>query len=279
MTQKPTYEELEAKVTTLEKEVARRERTDEALRLDESRLEALLRLNEMTGALLQEITDFALEEAVRLTGSKIGYLAFMNKDETLLAMHSWSENAMAQCAVSHKPKMYPVQETGLWGEAVRQRKPIIINDYAAPNPLKKGYPKGHMEIRRHVNIPVFDGTKIVAVAGVGNKEKPYNQTDVRQLKLLMQGMWRLILRKWTEWELQESETKFRKLVETVGCAIFIYAGSKIFFANPASEIIFGYKAEELVSKDFFEIIHPESRDLARERGLARQRGENVPTPT
>ena len=181
MTKKPTYEELEAKVAELEKEALRRNRTDEPLRLEESRLEALLKLNEMTGALLHEITDFALEEAVRLTGSKIGYLAFMNKDETVLAMHSWSKNAMAQCDISDKPKMYPVQETGLWGEAVRQRKSIIFNDYAAPNPLKKGYPKGHVEIRRHVNIPVFDGTKIVAVAGVGNKEKKYNQADVRQL--------------------------------------------------------------------------------------------------
>ena len=82
MTEKPTYKELELKVRALEKEAARRERTDEALRLEESRLEALLKLNEMTGAPLQEITDFALEEAVRLTGSEIGYLAFMNEDET-----------------------------------------------------------------------------------------------------------------------------------------------------------------------------------------------------
>ncbi len=275
MTEKPTYEELERRVKALEKEAAWRNRADEALHLEESRLEALLRLNEMTGARLQEITDFALEEAVRLTGSEIGYLAFMNQDETMLTMHSWSKTAMGQCAIPDKPKFYPIETTGLWGEAARQRKPVIFNDYAAPSPLKKGYPKGHVEIRRHVNIPVFDGTKIVAVAGVGNKVKAYDRTDVRQLKLLMQGMWRLILRKWTEWELRESEAKFRKLVETVGCAIFIYRGTKISFVNQASEAIFGYKPEELVSRDFWEIIHPDNRDIARERGLARERGEKV----
>lgn len=275
MKEKPTYKELELRVKALEKEAARRNRTDEAIYLEESRLEALLRLNEMAGARLQEITDFALEEAVRLTGSEIGYLAFMNQDETMLTMHSWSKNAMGKCGISEKPKFYPVETTGLWGEAVRQRKQIIFNDYAAPSPLKKGYPKGHVEIRRHVNIPVFDGTKIVAVAGVGNKARPYDQTDVRQLKLLMQGMWRLILRKWTEWELRESEAKFRKLVETVGCAIFIYQGTKISFANQASEAIFGYKPEEMVSKNFWEIIHPDNQEIARERGLARQRGKKV----
>ncbi len=277
MAEKPTYEELKNRVRVLENEAAWRNRADEASHLDESRLEALLKLNEMTGAPLQAITDFALEEAVRLTGSEIGYLAFMNQDETVLTMHSWSKRAMEQCEIPDKPKVYPIETTGLWGEAVRQRKPIIFNDYSAPNPLKKGYPKGHVEIRRHVNIPVFDGPKIVAVAGVGNKEKRYDQSDVRQLKLLMQGMWRLILRKWTEWELRESEAKFRKLVETVGCAIFIYHDTRISFANRASEAIFGYKPEELVSKHFWELAHPDSRDLARERGLARLRGEQVPS--
>jgi hypothetical protein len=43
------------------------EQVEEQLRLDEQRLRALVKLNEMTDASLREITDFALEEAVRLT--------------------------------------------------------------------------------------------------------------------------------------------------------------------------------------------------------------------
>ena len=118
-----------------------RRRTEAALLLERSRLEALLQLSQMAAAPMQEITDFALEAAVRLTESKIGYLAFMNEDETVLTMHSWSKTAMEQCAIIDKPIVYPVEATGLWGEAVRQRKPVITNDYSAPNPLKKGYPK------------------------------------------------------------------------------------------------------------------------------------------
>ena len=167
------------------------------LRLDELRLEALLRLSQMTAAPMQEITDFALEEAVGLTKSKIGYLAFMNEDETVLTMHAWSKTAMAQCEIIDKPIVYPMETTGLWGEAVRQRKPVITNDYLAPNPLKKGHPTGHVHVTRHMNVPVFDGEQIVAVAGVGNKEEPYDESDVRQLALLMEGMWMLLQRKRT----------------------------------------------------------------------------------
>ena len=77
-------------------------------------------------------------DAVRLTESTMGYLAFMNEDETVLTMHSWSKTAMKQCAMIDKPIVYPVETTGLWGVAVRQRKPIITNDYGAQDVKKKG---------------------------------------------------------------------------------------------------------------------------------------------
>lgn len=266
MRRRPTFEELRQQFQKLEREAAETQQTKEALRLNESRLEALLQLNQMTEAPLQEITDFALEEAVKLTQSKIGYLAFMNEDETVLTMHSWSKNAMKQCRMRNKPKIYPIETTGLWGEAVRQRRPIITNDYAAAS-LKKGYPEGHVHVIRHMNIPVFDGERIVAVAGVGNKNKEYNESDVRQLTLLMQGMWQLIQRKWTTWELRESEAKFRKLVETVASAIFICRERQIRFANAAAEAITMYPQKELLSMGFADLIHPNYWDVARVQNL------------
>jgi signal transduction histidine kinase/DNA-binding response OmpR family regulator len=46
-----------------------------------------------------------------------------------------------------------------------------------------------------MNVPIFDGDNVVVVAGVGNKKDEYDESDVRQLTLLMQGMWRFIQRK------------------------------------------------------------------------------------
>ena len=179
-----------------------RQLAENALRLEQSRLEALLQLNQMTDAPLQDITDFVLEAGVRLTQSRIGYLAFLNKDESVLTMHAWSKTAMNECAIIDKPIHYPVVTTGLWGEAVRQRQPVFTNDYPAPNPLKKGYPAGHVHVQRHMNVPIFDGQRIVAVMGVGNKEPPYDDSDVRQLTLLGQGMWRLLCRREEQEELR-----------------------------------------------------------------------------
>lgn len=191
----------------ISEDITERKQSEQALLLDESRLETLVQLNQMSDASMKELTNFALEEAVRLTRSTLGYLAFLNDDETVLTMHAWSGGAMEECEIRDKPLIYSLETTGLWGEAVRQRKPIVTNDYAAPSPLKKGYPKGHVPMRRHMNVPIFDGEHIVAVAGVGNKTEPYDDSDIRQLTLLMDGMWKIIRRRQTEEKLRENEER------------------------------------------------------------------------
>jgi len=183
-----------------------------ALHLDESLLQTLIRLSEMAQAPEQKVTDFALEEAIRLTGSKIVYLAFLSDDETVATTHAWPKTAVVQCTKEPKRVECAVANTGLLGEAVRQRRPIITNDHAAPGPPEKGTPPGHVALVRHLNIPVFDGSRIVAVAGVGNKEGPYDDSDVRHLQLLMDGMWRLLRRRRAEEELKQHRDHLEELV-------------------------------------------------------------------
>ena len=52
-------------------------------KLNRKRLESLLALGRMIDSSLQEITDYTLEKAIELTKSDIGYLAFLNEDETI----------------------------------------------------------------------------------------------------------------------------------------------------------------------------------------------------
>ncbi len=192
--------DLQLANTKLETELKERIRMEDELRLNAKRMNALLQLNQMTGATLDQVIDFAFEAALKLTKSPMGYLLSLNEDETILYMLTWSRSAMDECKIPNPSKIFQVTNTGLWGEAVRQRRPIITNDYAAPNPWKKGTPEGHVKVTRHMNVPIIVSGKIVLVAGVGNKEEDYNDSDVRQLTLIMEGMWRLVERKRTEEE-------------------------------------------------------------------------------
>jgi PAS domain S-box-containing protein len=74
---------------------------------------------------------------------------------------------------------------------------------------------------------------------------------------------------------RESETKFRAVAETTASAIFIYQGTRFRYVNPSTELLTGYTKEELMAGDFWDVVHPEYRELIKQRGLARQRGESV----
>ncbi len=218
------------------RDISERKHNAEIINFNYYRSQVLLQIGQMTDVSLKEITNFALEKAVELTHSKIGYLAFLNEDETILTMHAWSENAMNECAISDKPLEYIVSETGLWGEAVRQRKAIITNDYSAPNPWIKGNPEGHVQIIRHMNAPVFEKGKIVLVAGVGNKDTDYTENDVQQLTLLMQGMWRIIEKNRWENELRIFKESLENSTDAIGMST---PEGKHYFQNKAFTDLFG----------------------------------------
>ncbi len=192
-------------------DLTERKRVEIELRRNETRLDALLRLNQMTEVSVAQVADFAMEQAIRLTESVMGFLIFLNDDETIGTVHSWSKTAMAECAIIEKPMQFIIAETGLWGEVVRQRRPIILNDYAAPHPMKKGFPKGHVAISRYLSIPVFAANRIVAVAAVANKHAAYTDGDVRQLQLFMEGMWNIVRRNQAEEKLLYANAQLQEL--------------------------------------------------------------------
>ena len=225
------------------------------VRLNEARLEALLQLNQKSGGTLDELADFALEESVRLTGSQIGYVAFASDDEQVLTMHAWSESAMRQCEMREKPRTYLVAETGLWGEAVRQRRPVITNEYAGPHPGKKGLPEGHVPLVRHMNVPIFDGQRIVVVAGVGNKSFNYDDSDVRQVTLLMSELWRIVQRQRAESSLRRSEEMLSSIFRAAPVGIGVVANRVLVHVNDSVCRMVGYAREELLGRDS-RILYP-----------------------
>ena len=169
-------------------DITDQKRTEEELRMREERLRLLLAIRSMDEKSLKEVADAVLEAATKLTDSPIGYLALLDEGEKVLTMHAWSSQAMDSCAVPEPTRIFPLESTGLWGEAVRQRKPIITNDYAASNSLKRGLPEGHIPLTRHMNVPLFDGERIVALLGVGNKKRDYLDIDIIHLELLLGEM-------------------------------------------------------------------------------------------
>jgi len=84
-------------------------------------------------------------------------------------------------------------------------------------------------------------------------------------------------RKRAEEELRESEEKFRVLAETSPACICVYQGEHHVYVNAAMIRLIGYTDQELMEMNFWDWIHEDFRESVRARGLARQRGEPVPS--
>ena len=68
-------------------------------------------------------------------------------------------------------------------------------------------------------------------------------------------------------EFERSELRFQTLANTTAAAIFIYSEDRILYVNPAAEELTGYEAEQLLSMNLLDIVHPSERTVVRERGL------------
>jgi PAS domain S-box-containing protein len=243
------------------RDITKRKEAEDALRLDEARLESLVKISQQSFENVQELLDIALEEAISLTRSKIGYIYRCDEKKDEFTLNTWSKDVMKECTIANPKTLHSLEKIGMWEETVRQRKPIILNDFQAPHPLKKGYPEGHAPLYKYLALPVFMQNRIVAVVAVANKEIDYDQSDVRQLGLLMSAVWRIVERKRTEEVLKQKTEEldsFFSITLDLLCIADIEGNFRRL--NRSWQMILGYENEELEGQRFLDFVHPD--DLA-----------------
>jgi len=203
-------------LTTAE-DITDRKKAEEGIRKSESRLRRLVDILQHPSETIQDFLDYALDQALQLTGSKIGYIYHYSEESKEFVLNTWSKDVMPECTVAHPPSVYELEKTGFWGETVRQRKSIIANDFPAANPLKKGTPEGHVRLLKFMTVPIFRDQKIVGVVGLANKEADYNETDILETSLLMEAVWKVVERKKAEEKIRSlnAELEERVLRRTV----------------------------------------------------------------
>ncbi len=127
-----------------------------------------------------------------------------------------------------------------------------------------------------------DVRKIGATSDLAARVSVPGRDELSDLGRAINGTLKSLERSWAERQraeeaLRESEERFRTLAETAAAAIFIFRGTRIRYANAAAEAITGYTRQEWLEMNFWDVIHPDYRELVRERGIGRQQGKGVPS--
>lgn len=227
----------------------RMKKAEDQQRLNKSRVERLLKISQYEAESPQDFLDYALGEAISLTGSRYGYIYHYDDQKREFTLNSWSKNVMADCTITEPQTTYLLEHTGIWGEAVRQGRPIILNDFHAPHPLKRGFPEGHAPLDNFLTIPVYRKGRIAAVVGVANKQHDYVEEDIIQLKLMMDNVWGYLERQKLQFELRKSEEHYRLLFENSGFGISYFDLDGIFLdCNKTALDFFELSPENTIGK-------------------------------
>jgi PAS domain S-box-containing protein len=247
-------------LTAVITDMTERRQAERALEQQARRAAVLLELPLMAGMMGErEFMQYALEQAETLTGSQIGFMHFINDDETI-ELVAWSRSTLEKYCQASYDSHYPLASAGIWADAVRRQEPAIINDYAtAAN--RRGLPEGHSQLLRLLSVPTVIDTSVRMVTGVGNKATDYLDFDVETVQLIGNETWRIVNR-------QRTEKAYRLAMQVVNASpvvCFRWQASGNWPVSFVSDNIsqWGYTPAQLIAGQphFADIVHPD--DLAR----------------
>ena len=251
-------------ITPLKQVEAALRHSQAELSLQVKRAEALLNLPQAADQLDEaNFMQHGLELAEDLTNSEISFIHFINDDEVTIELVTWSRRTLAHYCSAIFDRHYPVHQAGIWADALRQRQPVIVNNYAAC-PHKQGLPEGHAHLQRLVSLPVLENGRVVMIAGVGNKTADYTDIDVETLQLIANDIWRLVQRRRAIKSLATSEQRLREAqhLANIGSWEFDHHTGELTWSDEVFHIFevpreqFSYSFESAM-----QWVHPEDQTM------------------
>lgn len=218
-------------------------------KLEEEILNSRLKLREYSDKhSLSSLLRKTLDEAEKLTESKIGFYHFMDPNQKTIKLQEWSTNTIKYfCERKFDNHAYSIDEAGIWAQSFYTKEPIIHNNYSLAAG-KKGLPEGHAKLDRELIVPVIRENKVVALVGVGNKETDYNENDVKIVSLFADLAWDIAERKIATQNLQEKEEKLRSIISIAPVGIGTVVNRVIHDVNDTFCILMGYSKDELINQ-------------------------------
>ncbi len=227
------------------------------------------------------ITD-TLEDIGKLSGASRAYLFLFNEDGiTMDNTHEW-------CAEGVNPQIENLQNCPMdmapwWMKKLRNNETIHITD-VSKLPMDAQTEREILEkqdIKSLLVLPLYISGELNGFIGFDNviETGKWSDNDITLLRVSSQILGTALERNKGEEALQESEAKYRTLVEQSLQGIVVIQDFRIVFANKTFAKIFGYTIKELMSlppKKVRGTIHPDDQVFVWKRFEKRLSGKQAP---
>ncbi len=210
---------------------------------------------------MDELLSKALDEIAEIVESPIGFYHFVASDQKTLLLQQWSTRTLKEfCKAEGKGRLRHIDQTSVWADCVREKKPLIRNDYGSLE-IKKRMPEGHPVVVRVLVVPVIRADKVVAILGVGNKQVDYTQKDAETVAYLADVTWEIIERKRDEEKIRQNEITLRTVLDQLpsGVTVRDVSTGGLIFANVKGRELAGTLVEDTTQFSHYRGFYPDGR--------------------
>ncbi|MBI9081568.1 MAG: PAS domain S-box protein [Pseudodesulfovibrio sp.] len=182
---------------------------------------ALARLHEPlvnSEASIMAVAEIIYEETRNITECQYGYVGSVNPVTGDFVVHSFSKMFGTECKVDPEGMnvVFPHDGDGhypsLWGHSLNTGVAFYAND-SMHHESSKGTPKGHVDLNNYLSIPLFLKDDLVGQIGLANKDGGFSARDLEAVREFGKLFVLAISRIRDKEKIEESEARFRDLVE------------------------------------------------------------------
>ena len=163
---------------------------------------------------------------------------------------------------------------------VRSERPLL----ASPEIVDRLVARGEIapldvSLTGCIGAPVFVGGEAVGALVVRSYARgiAFTPDHLEILMIVARFVGEVVGALWATDSLPESEARFRSLAETAPCAIVIFDGDQLRYANSAARLLTGHETGDGQELSFWDIVHPDYREMVQNRAAARLAGRAAPT--
>jgi PAS domain S-box-containing protein len=208
--------------------------------------------------------DEIYDEIIRLVRdimhSPLGLFGFID-EEGALEVPSMTREVWQMCQMPQKMSRFPRETWGQssWGRALMEKKTVYSNEPST------SIPHGHINIRRHISIPILYRREALGLIVVANKETDYSEDDVRALEDIASYVAPILSARMHRARAEATRDFLASIVESSGDAILgVRFDGVIRSCNAGAEKLYGYKSSEVLGQPGLPLIPPERRKEVEE---------------